>query len=112
VNIFAYPALFRIRADLGTLYDFTSFKDSRKENFTLINNQDDGSIVIPEKAYSIVDKVPFLKEAGFRRFILDFSGPRLKKKDYKDVMTAFKNEQPLPGTTRFNWKDGFYSDKE
>ncbi len=112
VNIFAYPALFRIRADLGTLYDFHSFKDSRGENFTLINNQDDGSIIIPEKAYSIVDKAAFLKEAGFRRFILDFSGPRLRKKDYKDVMTALKNGQPLPGTGRFNWRDGFYSDKD
>jgi putative protease len=112
VNIFAYPALFRIRADLGTMYDFNSFKDSRKENFTLINNQDDGSIVIPETAYSIVDKVPFLKEAGFCRFVLDFSGPRLRKKDYKDVMTAVKNGQPLPGTSRFNWRDGFYSDQD
>jgi putative protease len=112
VNIFAYPALFRIRADLGEMYDFNVFKDSRKESFSLINNQDDGSIVIPEKAFSIVDKVPFLKEAGFRRFVLDFSGPRLRKKDYKDVMTAFKNGQPLPGTTRFNWRDGFFSNEE
>ncbi len=112
VNIFAYPALFRIRADLGTLYDFNAFKDSRGENFTLINNQDDGSLVLPAKPYSIVDKVPFLKEAGFRRFIADFSGPRLRKKDYKDVMTALQNAQPLPGTSRFNWRDGFYSSQD
>lgn len=112
VNVFAYPALFRIKADLGTMYDFTSFKDSRDENFTLITNQDDGSLVIPAQAYSIVDKAPFLKEAGFRRFIADFSGPRLKKNDYKDVMNALKNRQPLHGTSRFNWRDGFFSNEE
>ncbi len=111
VGVFAYPALFRIRADLGSMYDFNSFADSRGEVFTLVNNREDGSLVFPAKPFSIVDKVPFLKEAGFQRFVLDFSGPRLKKKDYKDVMTALKNGQPLPGTSRFNWRDGFYSDE-
>ncbi|QQO09554.1 peptidase U32 family protein [Breznakiella homolactica] len=111
IPVFAYPALFRIRSSLGNVYDFRNFTDSRNENFTLITG-DEGSRIIPEKPFSIVDKIPFLKEAGFSRFIVDFSGPRLRKKDYKDVMDAVKNGTPLPNITRFNWKDGFFSNSE
>jgi putative protease len=111
LTIFAYPALFRIRADLNPVYDFGNFRDSRDEQFRLISNPD-GSLVVPEKPFSIVDKIPFLKESGFSRFIVDLSGPPLRKKDYKDIMTAAKNATPLPNSERFNWKDGFYSDAE
>ncbi|MDR3171765.1 MAG: U32 family peptidase [Treponema sp.] len=108
ITVFAYPALFRIRADLGGAYDFQHFRDSREEGFTLVTKPGSGSQVIPEKPCSLVDKIPFLREAGFRRFILDVSGPPLKKVDYKDLMRAAQNALPLPGTGRFNWKDGFY----
>jgi putative protease len=108
ITLFAYPALFRIRANLGEWYHFSKFQDHREESFRLINNND-GSLVIPEKPFYIGDKMPFLKTAGFSRFILDFSGPPLKKKDYKDIMTAVQNGLPLPNTCRFNWKDGFYA---
>lgn len=111
VTLFAYPALFRIRADLSSLYTFQSFSDGKDENFRLINSSD-GSLVIPEQPFSIVDKQTFLKEAGFSRFILDFSGPALKKVDYKDVMAAVTAGKSLPNTTRFNWKDGFYTNPE
>jgi putative protease len=111
ITLFAYPSLFRIRANLGGVYDFKEFQDSRGESFRLLNRAE-GSLVIPERPFSIVDKIPFLREAGFRRFILDFSGPPLKKKDDKDVMEAVKNAAPLPNTVRFNWKDGFFTVKE
>ncbi|AEF84691.1 peptidase, U32 family [Treponema primitia ZAS-2] len=108
ITVFAYPALFRIRADLGSIYPFGSFQDGRDERFRLISERD-GSRVYPEKPFSIIDKIPFLQEAGFRRFILDFSGHPLKKKDYKDIMDAVKNAAPLPNIVRFNWKDGFFT---
>jgi putative protease len=108
ITLFAYPALFRIRANLGELYHFSKFQDRREESFRLINT-DDGSLVLPEKPFYIGDKMPFLKTAGFSRFIMDFSGPVLKKKDYKDIMAAVGNGLPLPNTDRFNWKDGFYT---
>jgi putative protease len=111
VTVFAYPALFRVRADLGQLYDFGSFQDSRDGQFRLVSEQE-GSRVYPEKPFSIIDKIPFLREAGFRRFILDFSGPLLRKKDYKDIMNAVANAAPLPNSARFNWKDGFFSPEE
>jgi putative protease len=111
VTVFAYPALFRIRADLSSIYDFSDFTDGRGETFTLLPSPE-GSLVVPSKPFSIVDKIPFLKEAGFGKFILDFTGPALKKRDYKDVMDAAKAGAPLPNTQRFNWKDGFYAPQE
>ncbi|MDR1389007.1 MAG: U32 family peptidase [Treponema sp.] len=112
VTLFAWPPLYRIRADLRSRYSFSRFSDSRDEQFMLIGGK--RSVVIPEKPFSIIDKRPFLEEAGFRRFILDFSGGSfdgsfpLKKKLYKEVMTAAQNAQPLSNTTRFNWKNGFF----
>jgi putative protease len=126
ITVFAYPALFRIPSDMGAVYDFRNFSDSRDEQFRLISSSGavpdrnggtssevsahpEGSMVIPETPFSIIDKIPFLKKAGFKRFILDLSGPPLRKKDYKDLMAAVKNALPLPHISRFNWKDGFYS---
>jgi putative protease len=111
LTVFAYPALFRIRANLGPVYDFSGFQDSRGESFRLVSERD-GSRVYPEKPFAIVDKIPFLQEAGFRRFILDFSGPPIKKKDYKEIMDAVKKGSPLPNAVRFNWKDGFFTQEE
>jgi putative protease len=108
VTLFSRPALFRIRADLGAVYDFEEFTDSRGEEFRLISSPD-GSQVIPERPFNIMDKRPFLEEAGFRRFILDLSGPPLKKKDYRNLMAFYRSASPIPSSCRFNWKDGFYS---
>ncbi|MDR1901412.1 MAG: U32 family peptidase [Treponema sp.] len=107
VTVFAYPPLFRIRADLSASYDFGAFLDSQDEEFHLVSNPD-GSIVYPEKPFSIIDKTPFLQQAGFNRFILDFSGPVLKKNHYRELMDAVKKASVLPGGSRFNWKNGFY----
>jgi putative protease len=111
ITVFAYPALFRIRAAVNRVYEFSTFTDSHDECFNLVEN-DTGSLVIPEQPFSIVDKIPFLREAGFSHFIQDFSGPPLKKISYKDVNNAAKNALPLPHTSRFNWKDGFYQQEE
>ncbi|MDR0452767.1 MAG: U32 family peptidase [Treponema sp.] len=107
VTLFAYPALFRIRASLERQYGFGLFEDSRGGRFRLLGGG--GSQVIPETPFSIVDKRPFLEEAGFRRFVVDLSGPPVKKKDYKKLMAAIREGTPLPGISRFNWKDGFYT---
>jgi putative protease len=107
VPVFAWPPLFRIRADLGQVYDFKAFSDNRDESFSLVCERD-GSRVFPEKPFSISDKIPFLKESGFRHFVIDLSGPPLKKGDYKDLMRAVDNGTPLPRISRFNWKNGFY----
>lgn len=111
VPVFAWPALFRIRDHLDSWYAFKNFHDTRGEDFLLVT---DGPLsrVYPEKPFSIVDKLPFLKEAGFRRFLIDLSGPAVKKRDYRDIMEAARDGRPLPNTTRFNWKDGFHTPLE
>ena len=110
VPVFARPPLFRLRANLGRLYDFRAFSDSRGERFVLANDED-GSRVFPERPFSITDKVSYLREAGFRRFIVDLGGLSLKKADYKDLMKSIENGIPLPNISRFNWKDGFFSEE-
>jgi len=109
VTIFSSPSLFRIRQDLHNVYDFKNFTDGKKEAFRL-TFAPEGTNVYPWGSFSIVDKTPFLKEAGFTRFILDFSPGPLKKADYRDIMEAVKLAAPIPGTNRFNWKNGFFKD--
>jgi putative protease len=111
VPVFAWPVLFRIRADLGKVYGFKSFQDSRGELFSLCSEREE-TLVIPERPFSITDKIPFLKEAGFRRFIIDLSGPALKKKAYKDLMRSVESGVPLHDISRFNWKDGFFTNEQ
>ena len=107
ITIFSKPALFRIREDLHKVYDFENFTGSREEAFRMAHAAE-GTNVYPWEAFSIVDKTPFLREAGFSRFILDFSDRPLKKTEYRDIMEAVKHAAPLQGANRFNWKNGFY----
>jgi hypothetical protein len=66
-----------------------------------------------EAAFYLGDKIPFLRKAGFGRFIADFTGGPVKKHEYKAVMQAVQHNavSPLETSTRFNWKDGFYEVK-
>ena len=118
ITLFARPPLFRVRADLGKTYSFRTFSGGRNERFSLAAGGGE-TVVIPETPFSIVDKRPFLETAGFRRFILDFSGGvfsgascPLKKTLYRDIMKAVEKGVPLSGSSRFNWKDGFFQEKE
>ena len=111
VPVFAWPPLFHIRANLAPVYDFDAFSDSRGEQFSLVTTPE-GSLVLPENPFSITDKIPFLKAAGFERFIIDLSGHGFKKTDYRDIMRAAAEGVPLPGISRFNWKNGFFKNEE
>jgi putative protease len=109
ITVFNWPPLFNIRADMSAVINFDSFTDNKDEAFSLATSPE-GSRVYPQKPFSIIDKIQFLKEAGFARFIIDLSGPVvLKKSSYRDLMRAVKESAPLPHASRFNWKDGFYS---
>ena len=110
ITVFAWPPLFNIRANLRPILDFDLFADNTDEEF-LLETSPEGSRVYPKKYFSIIDKIPFLKEAGFGRFIIDPSGQALKKSNYRDLTRSINENAPLPNSSRFNWKDGFYSDK-
>jgi putative protease len=115
ITVFAWPPLFRIRA--APDYEFGSFSDNQGEEFRLASGEE-GARVYPRRPFSIVDKIPFLREAGFSRFILDLCGGpgtpglSLKKTQYRDLMKSAQNALPIPGASRFNWKDGFYKQEE
>jgi len=108
VTIFAYPALFRMRARLASLHGFGNFSSKEGEPYILKDGAS-GSVVVPGEPYSITDRRSFLEEAGFRRFIAAFSYVDLKKQLYREVMKAARESTVLQGTGRFNWKDGFWS---
>ncbi|MDE5899588.1 MAG: U32 family peptidase [Treponemataceae bacterium] len=108
VPVFAYPALFRIRFKLPKSYDFTYFTDKEGEGFKLLSSED-GSCVMPELPFSLLDKGDLLAQAGFRRMLIDFSRTKLTKAQVKAVQGSLFKKQALPDVSRFNWKEGFYS---
>lgn len=108
VPVFAYPALFRMRFKMPADYDFTFFSDKEEKMFKISSTQD-GSFVMPEEPFSIVDKVNILQGAGFKKLLVDFSKTKVSKSQIKAIMTSLVKQQPLPEISRFNWKDGFYN---
>ncbi len=111
VPIFAYPALFRMRFKLPSDYDFTYFEDKEGKIFK-VNSTVDGSFVMPEEPFSILDKVNFLNQSGFKKVLIDFSKTKVNRSQIKAISTSLIKAQPLPGISRFNWKDGFYNPQQ
>jgi len=109
--VFAYPQLFTIRTDMGELFDLRFLRDRDGDEYELVSSPD-GSVVIPIKPFSLVDRIPFLKKDGASKFILDFSFIDLKKQVYKRVLQAARDGVVLPDTGRFNWKEGFWNPEE
>jgi putative protease len=111
VPVFAYPALFRMRFKLPSDYDFTYFED-KEESVFKVNSTADGSFVMPEEPFSITDKTDFITSSGFKRILIDFSKTKVSRSQIKAITTSMVKGQPLPGVSRFNWKDGFYSPQQ
>lgn len=108
VPVFAYPALFRMRFALPESYGFTSFSGKEDEEFKVVSSAD-GSFVIPELPFSLLDKTEFLAHSGFKRILIDFSKVSVSRNEMKFINSSLFKKQPLPESVRFNWKDGFYS---
>lgn len=108
VSIFAYPALFRMRFALPESYDFLYFADRQEGIFKALSTKD-GSFVMPEAPFSLLDKAEQLRMSGFTHLLVDMSKTAVKKSDFKYIMQAYHSGKVLQDTSRFNWKDGFYS---
>lgn len=108
---FSYPHLFRIRGDLASKYGPTSFVDRDGSSYKLQGRRD-YTILSPDKPFSIIDRVPFLKKEGFDKFILDLSSANSSRGMFRDIAKAAADALPLDDSSRFNWKDGFYNDEE
>ncbi|HZK19766.1 MAG TPA: peptidase U32 family protein [Treponemataceae bacterium] len=107
VTVFSYPALFRMRFELPKNYDFEFFHDKHGEEFRALSTPD-GSFVMPEKPFSLLDKVVYMEKAGFSHFLIDMSRTSITKGEIRTLVKSLKKGQPLPDISRFNWKDGFY----
>lgn len=108
LTLFAYPALFRMRFKLPESYNFTYFNDKEGVTFKALSTED-GSFVMPEKPFSLVDKIKFMEQAGFTHFLIDMSKTKVSKSEFRLIMKAVYKGEVLPDTSRFNWKDGFYN---
>jgi putative protease len=112
LTLYVQPKLFQIAGGLHGAGGLSTFYDKEGGAFRLVEDgsQRHGmSYAVPETPFSITDKIPFLKNAGWSRFILDFTPQPLKKVHYKAVMQAATQGSVIP-CARFNWKDGFYTD--
>ncbi|MGL4981602.1 MAG: U32 family peptidase, partial [Treponemataceae bacterium] len=107
VTLFVYPALFRMRFKMPQSYDFSYFTDKEGTVFKSLSTPD-GSFVLPDNPFSIIDKVKQLRDKGFTHYLIDMSKIDVKKNQFKQIMQAAYKAQVLPETSRFNWKDGFY----
>ncbi|OJF76745.1 MAG: peptidase U32 [Treponema sp. CETP13] len=107
ITVFSYPALFRMRFQLPKDYNFELFYDKQGEEFRALSTPD-GSFVMPEKPFSLLDKVGFMEKAGFSHFLIDMSHTTATKSEMRLLTKSIKNGLPLPDISRFNWKDGFY----
>ncbi len=106
--VFAYPTLFRMRFKLPKDYDFTYFTDKEGMVFK-VNSTPDGSFVMPEAPFSIVDKMNSVASKGWKRQLLDFSKTKVQRGDMKDMLALMQGKASIEGASRFNWKDGFYN---
>ena len=105
--VFAFPALFRMRFKLPKEYDFTYFKDKEGMEFKM-NATDDGSFVMPEYPFSLVDKIQTLQNKGYTHLLIDYSKTKVRKVDMRNLMDGMQKHDFIEGASRFNWKDGFY----
>lgn len=60
-TLFAYPALFRVKADLSRLYPFRVFQARAGEDFELVSTRD-GSVVLPQRPFCLTDRREFLEK--------------------------------------------------
>ena len=108
VPVFAYPVLFRMRFKLPKDYDFTYFADKEGMVFK-VNSTQDGSFVMPEAPFSIIDKMNSIAAKGWKRLLVDFSKTKVQRGDMKDMLSLMQGRSVMDGASRFNWKDGFYN---
>ncbi|WP_147623315.1 peptidase U32 family protein [Treponema denticola] len=107
IPVFAYPALFRMRFTLPKTYDFLYFSDKQGEAFKAFSTPS-ASFVLPEKPFSITDRIGSLEKKGFDKFLLDFSHTEIERNEYRHIVNSCRKGIFLEDTSRFNWKEGFY----
>ena len=73
-----------------------------------MNSTEDGSFVMPEYPFSLVDKIQTLQNSGYTHLLIDYSKTKVRKVDMRNLMDGMQKHDFIDGASRFNWKDGFY----
>ncbi len=107
IPVFCYPALFRMRFTLPGSYDFLYFSDKQGAEFKAFSTPS-ASFVLPEKPFSITDRISALEKKGFSKFLIDFSHTEIERSEYRKIIATCKKSGFLEDISRFNWKEGFY----
>lgn len=111
ITVFSFPEMFQMKAPINKIYDDKTFTDNiNKYEFYMMEKGDTVSLM-PQKPFSIIDKIPDLKKKGFDKFIIDLAFMETKKSYYKKIIRYANEGRIIEETSRFNWKDGFYRDK-
>ena len=100
-----------MRFKLPQDYNFTYFQDKEEVEFKAVSSQD-GSFVMPEIPFSILDKIDILSQNGFKRYLIDFSKTKISRGELKSIQASMSKKQVLPEVSRFNWKNGFYNPEQ
>ena len=87
--------------------DFTYFSDKEGMGFK-VNSTPDGSFVMPEYPFSLLDKMETLKSKGWTHQLIDFSKTKILKSDIRNLVSIIQKHEFIEGASRFNWKNGFY----
>jgi len=110
IIIFSFPELFQIETNIFKEFNLNKIIDKTENEYYvyILNNK---TVVLPEAPFSLIDKTAQLKKDGFNKFIIDLAHFDLKKNFLKTIIRHYNIREPLKGITRFNWKNGFYRQK-
>jgi putative protease len=105
VSVYFYPELFysRMPVELDNSADFsgfdtkTSYKRYRKNGIT---------IIVPDRAVSILHHKNRLSKIGFNNFLIDVSYDTFSKNRLKTLKTRFLKSEQIQPTTTFNFTKG------
>ena len=105
VPVYFYPELFysRMPVQLETTGEFstddskTKYRRFRKNGIT---------IIVPDRAVSILQHKNRLVQQGFSNFLIDVSYDMLSKNRLKTLKTRFLKSEQIQPTTTFNFTKG------
>lgn len=103
VTAFAPIEVMTTRVRIKEVASATPFESDRGEIYTL-RGRDGLSVISAATPFSLFGHLAELRRIGCRSFLLDLSETRADQRDA--ILTAFRNDRPLAGTTLFNYERG------
>ncbi len=105
VPLYFYPELFYSRMPVDLNREQARFKDENNKAFRRFI-RDGMTVVVPDMPVALTQYKKQLMEAGFRKFLVDFSYDIPTGNVIKKVMTRVQTAEPIHPSTIFNFKKG------